>query len=212
MRGEDTVVMAMCGDGATSEGDFHEALNFAAVFQAPVVFFVQNNEYAISVPLARQNIAPSLAHKGIGYGIPGERVDGNDVAALLSVLGAAVESARSGGGPQLIEAHTYRMQAHTNADDATRYRTDDEVEPWKGRDPLLRSEAYLSGRDLLPEQRRDELSARAEEVVAAMREGLMVDVEPDPQELFTHVYATPTPQLAEQAAFLAEELSREDAR
>lgn len=211
LRGEDTVVMAMCGDGATSEGDFHEALNFAAVFKAPVVFFVQNNEYAISVPLARQSVAPSLAHKGIGYGMPGERVDGNDVAALLSVLGAAVDSARSGGGPQLVEAHTYRMQAHTNADDATRYRPDDEVEAWQGRDPLLRSEAYLTSRKLLTKVRQAEIADTAEEVAAAMRDGLMKDVEPVPQDLFDHVYATPTPQLREQAAFLAEELTREDA-
>lgn len=212
LRGEDTVVMAMCGDGATSEGDFHEALNFAAIFKAPVVFFVQNNEYAISVPLARQSVAPSLAHKGIGYGMPGERVDGNDVAALLSVLGAAVEAARNGGGPRLVEAHTYRMQAHTNADDATRYRPDDEVEAWAGRDPLLRSEAYLMARDLLSEQRRAEIAAQAEQVATVMRDGLMKDVEPDPQELFSNVFATPTPQLQEQADFLAEELSREEAR
>lgn len=212
LRGEDTVVMAMCGDGATSEGDFHEALNFAAVFKAPVVFFVQNNEYAISVPLARQSVAPSLAHKGIGYGVPGERVDGNDVAALLSVLGGAVDAARNGGGPQLVEAHTYRMQAHTNADDATRYRPDGEVEAWAGRDPLLRSEAYLTARDLLTEERRAEIAAQAEEVATVMRDGLMKDVEPDPQELFRNIYATPTPQLQEQAAFLAEELSREEAR
>ena len=212
LRGEDTVVMAMCGDGATSEGDFHEALNFAAVFKAPVVFFVQNNEYAISVPLSRQTVAPSLAHKGIGYGMPGERVDGNDVAALLSVLGAAVDAARNGAGPQLVEAHTYRMQAHTNADDATRYRQDDEVEKWKERDPLLRSEAYLTARELLTDDRRAEIAAQAEEVATAMRDGLMKDVEPDPQELFRNIFATPTPQLQEQAAFLAEELSREEAR
>ncbi len=212
LRGEDTVVMAMCGDGATSEGDFHEALNFAAVFKAPVVFFVQNNEYAISVPLARQSVAPSLAHKGIGYGMPGERVDGNDIAALLSVLGAAVDSARSGSGPQLVEAHTYRMQAHTNADDATRYRQDDEVEKWKGRDPLLRSESYLRSRDLLTDERTSEIAAAAEAVATAMRDGLMEDVEPDPADLFAHVYVTPTPQLREQQAFLADELSREEAR
>ena len=117
-------MLAMCGDGATSEGDFHEAMNFAAVFHLPVVFFVQNNEFAISVPLSRQTAAPSLAHKAIGYGMPGERVDGNDLAAVLAVLDAAIERARSGGGPTLVEAHTYRMQAHTNADDDKRYRDD----------------------------------------------------------------------------------------
>lgn len=212
LRGEDTVVMAMCGDGATSEGDFHEALNFAAVFNAPVVFFVQNNEYAISVPLARQSVAPSLAHKGIGYGVPGERVDGNDVAALLSVLGEAVDTARAGGGPRLIEAHTYRMQAHTNADDATRYRPDDEVEAWKDRDPMLRAAAYLKGKRLLTKARQTEIDEKAEAVAAQMRTGLMAEVTPDPQDLFAHVYAIPTPQLLEQSAFLAEELSREDTR
>jgi pyruvate dehydrogenase E1 component alpha subunit len=212
LRGEDTVVMAMCGDGATSEGDFHEALNFAAVFKAPVVFFVQNNEFAISVPLAKQSVAPSLAHKGVGYGVRGQRVDGNDIAALLSVLGGAVGAARAGEGPQLVEAHTYRIQAHTNADDATRYRTDDEVEAWQARDPLLRSEAYLKGKKLLTKTRLAEMADKAEEVAAAMREGLMTDVEPNPDDLFSHVYATPTPQLVEQAAFLAEELSREDVR
>lgn len=211
LRGEDTVVMAMCGDGATSEGDFHEALNFAAVFKSPVVFFVQNNEYAISVPLARQSAAPSLAHKGIGYGIPGERVDGNDVAALLSVLGEAVTSARAGGGPRLVEAHTYRMQAHTNADDASRYRPDGEVESWEARDPILRAAAYLKSKRLLTKSRQAEIADAAEAVAAQMRTGLMADVDVDPQDLFKHVYATPTPQLAEQSAFLAEELSREDA-
>ncbi|NKX50895.1 pyruvate dehydrogenase (acetyl-transferring) E1 component subunit alpha, partial [Arthrobacter deserti] len=124
LKGEDTVVLAMCGDGATSEGDFHEALNFAAVFHLPVVFFVQNNQYAISVPLKHQSVAPSLAHKAIGYGMPGERVDGNDLAALLGALGKGVDRARAGGGPVLVEALTYRVQPHTNADDATRYRSD----------------------------------------------------------------------------------------
>jgi 2-oxoisovalerate dehydrogenase E1 component alpha subunit len=211
LRGEDTVVLAMCGDGATSEGDFHEALNFAAVFNAPVVFFVQNNEYAISVPLSRQSVAPSLAHKGIGYGVPGERVDGNDVAALLAVLGEAVQSARAGEGPRLVEAHTYRMQAHTNADDATRYRSDDEVETWRARDPLIRIVNYLRSRGRLSDELQAQVSEAAEAVAAAMRTGLMTEVEPDPQELFAYVYSTPTPQLVEQAAFLAEEISREDA-
>ena len=149
LKGEDTVVMALCGDGGTSEGDFHEALNFAAVFHAPVVFFIQNNEYAISVPLAKQSVAPSLAHKGIGYGVPGERADGNDLAGLLAVLGQAVEKARAGEGPQLVEAHTYRVQAHTNADDATRYREDAEVTPWLDRDPIKRLETYLAAQGLL---------------------------------------------------------------
>jgi pyruvate dehydrogenase E1 component alpha subunit len=205
--------MAMCGDGATSEGDFHEALNFAAVFNAPVVFFVQNNEYAISVPLARQSVAPSLAHKGVGYGVPGERVDGNDMAALLAVLGDAVEKARAGEGPQLVEAHTYRMQAHTNADDATRYRQDDEVAAWIARDPIIRLEAYLRANGALTDDLLAEFTVEADRIATHTRDGLNIDVPPDHADLFAHVYAEPTPQLREQAAVVADELSREgDAR
>jgi pyruvate dehydrogenase E1 component alpha subunit len=211
LKGEDTVVMALCGDGATSEGDFHEALNFAAVFKAPVVFFIQNNEYAISVPLARQTIAPSLAHKGIGYGVPGERVDGNDLAGLLAVLGGAVAKARAGEGPQLIEAHTYRVQAHTNADDATRYRQDEEVTPWLERDPIKRLDAYLASQGLLDDARRADATAAADKIAADLRDGLMQEVSPDPAELFEHLYAVQTPQLKEQAAFLQDELAREEA-
>ncbi|MDZ5621747.1 pyruvate dehydrogenase (acetyl-transferring) E1 component subunit alpha [Nocardioides bizhenqiangii] len=212
LRGESTVVMALCGDGGTSEGDFHEALNFAAVFRAPVVFFVQNNEYAISVPLSRQTAAPSIAHKGVGYGVPGERVDGNDVAALLAVLGDAVARARAGEGPQLVEAHTYRIQAHTNADDATRYRRDEEVAAWAGRDPILRMGAYLREHDLLTDEQATAYAEAADEVASHTRDGLNTDVSPRPDDLFDHVYARRTPQLKEQAAMLADELAREVAR
>ncbi|MCZ2826298.1 MULTISPECIES: pyruvate dehydrogenase (acetyl-transferring) E1 component subunit alpha [unclassified Modestobacter] len=211
LRGEPTVALALCGDGATSEGDFHEALNFAAVFRAPVVFLVQNNQYAISVPLARQSVAPSLAHKGIGYGVPGERVDGNDVAALLAVLGTAMARARAGEGPQLVEAHTYRMQPHTNADDSRRYRKDDEVAGWAERDPLARLETWLRQHDLLDDARLAAVTADADQLAARMRTELAGDATPEPAELFAHVYATPTPQLVEQAAVVADELSREDA-
>ncbi|WP_020077069.1 pyruvate dehydrogenase (acetyl-transferring) E1 component subunit alpha [Cryocola sp. 340MFSha3.1] len=211
LRGEDTVVLAMCGDGATSEGDFHEALNFAAVFHLPVVFLVQNNGYAISVPLSRQTAAPSLAHKGVGYGMRGRLVDGNDLAALLAVLGEAVEEAREGGGPTLVEAVTYRVKSHTNADDATRYRTSDEVEPWLARDPLLRLRAWLTAQDALTEGDDAEAHAHAERVAADLRAAIMADAEPHPEDLFAHVYATPTPQLREQAEQLAAELRAADA-
>ncbi|MDM7990132.1 pyruvate dehydrogenase (acetyl-transferring) E1 component subunit alpha [Arthrobacter sp. zg-Y877] len=210
LKGEDTVVLALCGDGATSEGDFHEALNFAAVFHVPVVFFIQNNEYAISVPLKNQSVAPSLAHKAVGYGMPGERVDGNDVAALLSVLGAAVERAREGGGPSLVEAHTYRMQAHTNADDATRYRSAEEVQGWVSRDPVVRARTYLRAAGLLDDAREEALAAEAEALAAAMREGLNTDVDPDPMALFKHVYTRATPQLDEQAELLRGEIGRSE--
>ncbi|KAA9160572.1 pyruvate dehydrogenase (acetyl-transferring) E1 component subunit alpha [Amycolatopsis acidicola] len=206
LRGEDTVVMALCGDGATSEGDFHEACNFAAVFRAPVVFLVQNNKYAISVPLARQSVAPSLAAKAIGYGMPGVRVDGNDLAALEKVLGDAVARARAGGGPTLVEADTYRLDAHTNADDATRYRTDDEVAGWARRDPLVRVRAYLTEAGVLDDAVEQEITDAAEKMAAAVRAGLGAEAPADPEEMFAHVYATPTAQLAEQRVQLRAEL------
>ncbi|MGI5131469.1 pyruvate dehydrogenase (acetyl-transferring) E1 component subunit alpha [Pseudonocardia sp. CA-107938] len=212
LKGEPTVVMALCGDGATSEGDFHEALNFAAVFRAPVVFLVQNNKYAISVPLARQTAAESLAAKAVGYGMPGEQVDGNDLAALLVVLGAAVERARSGGGPTLVEADTYRVQAHTNADDPTRYRTDDEVQPWRARDPLLRLRTHLVATGELDDEREAAFAAEAERLAEHVRAGMNAEPATDPTELFAHVYAAPTPQLAEQRAVLAAELELEGTR
>ena len=209
--GTDGVAMALVGDGATSEGDFHEALNFAAVLRAPVVFFVQNNKYAISVPLARQTAAPALAYKGIGYGVRSEQVDGNDLVAVLAVLTAAVEHARAGGGPVLVEAHTYRMDAHTNADDATRYREDDEVDQWRAADPVDRLEAYLRSRGALTDEEAAALREEAEELAARVRAGMNADSELDPMELFDHVYAEPTPQLLEQRAQLAAELAAVDA-
>jgi pyruvate dehydrogenase E1 component alpha subunit len=210
-RREDTVVLALCGDGATSEGDFHEALNFAAVFHAPVVFFVQNNEFAISVPLSRQTAAPSLAHKAIGYGMAGQRVDGNDVAAVLAVLGEAVDRARAGGGPSLVEAHTYRMQAHTNADDDTRYRERAEVQAWADRDPLRRLRAHLVSTGALDEDIEARYAAGAEEIAASLRTALHTDVEHDPEDLFRFVTATRSPQREEQWALLRGELERDAA-
>jgi 2-oxoisovalerate dehydrogenase E1 component alpha subunit len=207
-RGEDTVVLALCGDGATSEGDFHEAMNFAAVFHVPVVFFVQNNEFAISVPLSRQTAAPSLAHKAIGYGMPGQRVDGNDVAAVLAVLGEAVSRARAGGGPSLVEAHTYRMQAHTNADDDTRYREREEVQAWIDRDPLLRLRAHLTSTGALDADAEEGFAAGAEEIATAMRAALNTDADLDPEDLFRFVTATRSPQLEEQWHLLRDEIER----
>lgn len=207
-RGDDTVVLALCGDGATSEGDFHEAMNFAAVFGVPVVFFVQNNEFAISVPLARQTAAPSLAHKAIGYGMPGQRVDGNDVAAVLAVLGEAVDRARAGGGPSLVEAHTYRMQAHTNADDDTRYRERAEVQAWVERDPLVRLRTHLRAKGALDEAREAEYAASADEIAAALRTALNTDADLDPEDLFRFVAAVPSAQLDEQWQMLRGEIER----
>jgi len=205
--GADAVALTYFGDGATSEGDPHEAMNFAAVFAAPCVFFVQNNGYAISVPLARQTRAPSIAHKAVGYGMPGHRVDGNDVLATYAVTRAALRRARASGGPSLIEAVTYRMNAHTTADDATRYRTAEEVEGWRARDPIVRYERFLTAEGLLTAERRSQIDTEGEALAEHMRTSLR-DAEPgDPQELFAHAYAEPPSHLAEQRALLASELA-----
>ncbi|WP_058047402.1 pyruvate dehydrogenase (acetyl-transferring) E1 component subunit alpha [Streptomyces roseifaciens] len=206
LKGDDVVALAMVGDGGTSEGDFHEALNFAAVWRAPVVFLVQNNGFAISVPLAKQTAAPSLAHKAVGYGMPGRLVDGNDAAAVHEVLTDAVRRAREGGGPTLVEAVTYRMDAHTNADDATRYRSDAEVETWRGHDPVALLEQELTARKLLDEAGMAAEREAAERMAADLRERMNQDPVLDPMDLFTHVYAEQTAQLREQAGLLRAEL------
>ncbi|MFF5359911.1 pyruvate dehydrogenase (acetyl-transferring) E1 component subunit alpha [Streptomyces scabiei] len=207
-KGEDGVAMALIGDGATSEGDFHEALNFAAVFRAPVVFLVQNNQYAISVPLARQTAAPALAYKGVGHGMRSEQVDGNDPVAVLAVLTEAVAHARAGHGPFLVEAHTYRMDAHTNADDATRYRDAGEVERWRAADPIGRLETWLRARGALTDRDVSAVEEEAEALAAELRAGMNTETAIDPLELFDHVFAEPTPQLREQRALLAAELTQ----
>ncbi|WP_030939116.1 pyruvate dehydrogenase (acetyl-transferring) E1 component subunit alpha [Streptomyces sp. NRRL S-646] len=209
LKGDDVVALAMVGDGGSSEGDFHEALNFAAVWQAPVVFLVQNNGFAISVPLAKQTAAPSLAHKAVGYGMPGRLVDGNDAAAVHEVVTDAVRRAREGGGPTLIEAITYRIDAHTNADDATRYRGDTEVEAWRAHDPIALLEHELTERGLLDDDAVRAARDTAEIMAADLRERMNQDPVLDPMDLFAHVYAEPTGQLREQQAQLRAELHAE---
>src|SRR5665647_2974401 len=210
-KGRPTVAMAFVGDGATSEGDFHEALNFAAVFKAPIVFLVQSNKYAISTPLSKQTAAPSLGYKGIGYGIASEQVDGNDAMAVLAVLNKAVAHARSGQGPVLVEAHTYRLDAHTNADDATRYRVSDEVDEWLRRDPIARLEAWLRHEALIDDAFVESVAQRAEVFAADLRMRMSVDLAVDPMSLFDNVFATPTPQLLEQRTMVQAELEAEEA-
>jgi len=206
LRKQDQVALVLVGDGATSEGDTHEALNFAAVWKAPVVFLVQNNGYAISVPLAKQTAAPSLAAKGIGYGIPSLLIDGNDAAAVYAAVRAGVERGAAGGGPTLIEAITYRIEAHTNADDATRYRASEEVSAWLRRDPITRLEAYLRADGLLDDDAAGRLAAEAERLADDVRQRMNLDVSADPAELFEHVYARPTAALQRQRAELLAEL------
>lgn len=208
-QGRDRVALAFIGDGATSEGDFHEALNFAAVFKTPTVFVVQNNGWAISVPLEKQTAAPSLAYKGIGYGVVCEQVDGNDALAVLAVVGKAVDWARAGKGPVLVELHTYRMEAHTNADDQSRYRTSDEVEAWLKKDPLDRLETYLRSVGKLDDALAQTYAREAEDAAAALRERMNEDAQVDVTSMFEHVYAEPTPQLDEQRQMVLDEVDAE---
>jgi 2-oxoisovalerate dehydrogenase E1 component alpha subunit len=207
LRGDPVAVLVLLGDGATSEGDTHEALNFAAVYNAPVVFLVQNNGFAISVPFAKQSKAPSLAHKAIGYGMRGQLIDGNDVAVVYAVVREALDRARVGDGPTLIEALTYRIEAHTNADDATRYREQAEVETWLQRDPIDRLTTYLRGRGLIDDDSVAAVVAEGETQSAMLRAVMNADVDGDPLELFEHLLASKTAALREQRRLLADELA-----
>jgi 2-oxoisovalerate dehydrogenase E1 component alpha subunit len=202
LRNEDTAVLVFLGDGATSEGDANVAMNFAAVYDVPVVFFIQNNQYAISVPLSKQTKAPTLAHRALGYGIGGYRIDGNDVVAVRAMVSQLLDEARRGGGPAVVEAVTYRMEAHTNADDAARYRPESEANAWVERDPLARLEAYLKAHRLLDQATHDDIAAAAERFASSVRDALSSDVKPEPTQLFENVYSEPTPLLVAEAAEL----------
>ena len=205
--GEDSVTVAFLGDGATSEGDSHEAMNLAAVEKAPCVFYIQNNQWAISVPASRQYAAPTIAHRAIGYGMPGIRVDGNDTLACYAVMAEAAERARAGDGPTLIEAVTYRMKPHTTSDDATRYRSAAEVAEWSARDPISRYRTYLQDIGVLTERVEQRVEARSARLRAELRGAVVGAPDPDPDELFDHVYAEITPELSAQRAQLRAELA-----
>jgi 2-oxoisovalerate dehydrogenase E1 component alpha subunit len=208
LLGDDGVAVAFVGDGATSVGDVHEALNMAAVQQAPCLFYVQNNQWAISVPLEDQMRAPSIAHRAIGYGMPGVRVDGNDVLACLSVVAEAAQRARDGGGPTLIEAVTYRLGPHTTSDDPARYRSDAEVTAWEALDPIPRFRAYLERLGIWDPSIAEAATARAQSLRRALRDGVFDAPDPDPAELFEHTFTSPTPGLVAQRAELFAELER----
>src|SRR5438034_7802550 len=190
-RGDDAVVMAYCGDGATSEGDFHEALNFAGVWHVPIVFVVQNNQWAISVPLKKQTHSRTLAQKALAYGFPGVQVDGNDVLAVYAASREAIARARAGDGPTLIECVTYRLGVHTTADDPTRYRSEERVREWERKGPLTRFSADLEKKNVLEqglEQQVDEEIARAVEAFEATPPA-------DPLAIFDYAYAETPPHL-----------------
>ena len=188
--GVDSVAVAYFGDGATSQGDVNEAMVFAATFHAPVVFFCQNNQWAISEPVSLQAQRP-IAERAPGFGIPSVRVDGNDVLAVMAVTRSALERARSGGGPTFIEAVTYRMGPHTTSDDPTRYVDPLQREEWVAKDPITRVEAHLRGLGVLTDELAASIAGRADDVAARFRAGCIALEDPAPMSVFDHVYATP---------------------
>ena len=203
-RGDDAVVMAYCGDGATSEGDFHEAMNFAGVWHVPVVFIVQNNQWAISVPFKKQTHSRTIAQKALAYGFPGLQVDGNDVLAVYAASREAVERARRGDGPTLIECVTYRLGMHTTSDDPTKYRSTEEVEAWERKDPLTRFRAYLQTQNLLEPALEEAVDAEIARSVQAFEAA----GPPDPLTVFDHAYGNPPAEITAQRAEMAARLGR----
>jgi pyruvate dehydrogenase E1 component alpha subunit len=193
----DTAVLAFFGDGASSQGDVNEALIWAGAGNLPVVFYCQNNQYAISEPVERQSRVP-LFRRSAGFGFPGVRVDGNDVLACLAVTRQALDEARSGQGPTLIEAFTYRMGAHTTSDDPTRYRHSDELETWKHRDPIERVRAYLIRGAGVEQSFFDAVDAEAEALAVRIRAACRALADPTPLSVFDHVYVDITGELAAQ--------------
>ncbi|GAA4350724.1 pyruvate dehydrogenase (acetyl-transferring) E1 component subunit alpha [Angustibacter luteus] len=203
--GRDAAVIAYFGDGATSQGDVNEAFVFAAVQNAPVVFFCQNNQWAISEPSERQTRIP-LYKRAAGFGFPGVRVDGNDVLAVYAVTKAALDNARNGNGPTFVEAFTYRMGAHTTSDDPTRYRVSAEVEVWKERDPISRLRAHLVANGMADEDFFNALDAESDELAAHVRQGCLDLPDPKPLDMFEHVYVDEHPLVAQERAEFAEYL------
>ncbi|MCG6494613.1 pyruvate dehydrogenase (acetyl-transferring) E1 component subunit alpha [Kitasatospora sp. A2-31] len=197
--GADDAVIAYFGDGASSQGDVNEAFTFASVYNAPVVFFCQNNQWAISEPTTTQTKIP-LYRRASGFGFPGVRVDGNDVLACLAVTRWALDHARSGNGPVLIEAFTYRMGAHTTSDDPTRYRLAEETEAWKAKDPIIRLRALLEKEGLADEEFFASIDAESEQLGLRVREGVRSMPDPDPTLIFDHVYAEPHALVDEERA------------
>jgi pyruvate dehydrogenase E1 component alpha subunit len=197
---ENIVVLTCFGDGATSEGDFHEACNYAGAWKAPVVFLCQNNQYAISVPLLKQTAAPTLHVRALGYGMPGWRVDGNDVLASYAVGRDAVQRGRRGDGPTFIEAVTYRRGPHSTADDPKRYRTDEELRQWEALDPINRFETYLATAGILDDDFKQRCVDEGKEAASALRKAIVGAGPLEPTLIFDHVYAEMPPTLERQRA------------
>lgn len=202
----DTAVVAFMGDGATAQGDVNEGFVFAAVNDSPIVFFCQNNQWAISEPNARQFRSP-IYRRADGFGFPGVRVDGNDVLATYAVTKEMLDRARAGQGPSLIEAYTYRMAAHTTSDDPTKYRFSAEVEMWKLRDPIARFKTWLAHEGIADHDYFDEVQHGADELAASVRAAAVSMPDPDPDEIFAHVYVEPHAQVEDDRAFLTDYLA-----
>lgn len=198
IKGEKNVVVTYVGDGGTSHGDFHEAINFAAVFNAPVIFIIQNNQYAISTKREIQTKSETLAQKAIAYGIPGILVDGNDIFAMYAATKEAIDRARNGEGPTLIEAYTYRLGAHTTSDDPTLYRDQEEVEEWKEKDPILRFKKYLLNKNLISEEWDENLRKELEEIVVSTFEEIENKSDTEIEDIFKYHFEKMPPQLEEQ--------------
>lgn len=203
---EDTVALVMFGDGASSEGDFHEALNFAGVLNSPVIFFCQNNQFAISTPREIQTRSRTIAQKAIAYGIPGIQVDGNDALAVYRATKDAVDRARAGQGPTLIEAVTYRMLMHTTADDPTRYRQDDEVTAWEAKDPLTRFNIYLVKRGIWDDGKQAAMEAEFKAEIDGAVKTFESAPAFSPETPFDHIFESPPPIIASQRAEFLETL------
>jgi len=197
------------GEGATSTGDWHEAMNFAGVFQAPVIFFCENNQWAISVPI-REQVAGRIADRAAGYGFPGLRVDGGDVLAVYAVVQAAAARARAGGGPTLIEALTYRFGPHTTSDDPTRYRTAADEDAWRANDPITRCAERLRARNAYDDAFASEVAAEGEQRAAQMRQTLLSATPPRPESVFDLVFANPPAALMREKAEFAATLEPVD--
>jgi pyruvate dehydrogenase E1 component alpha subunit len=212
IKKEKKVVMTYFGDGASSEGDCHEALNFAAVFQAPVVFVCLNNQFAISVPISKQMKNETVAQRAIGYGMPGIRCDGNDILAVYVASMEAVERARRGEGPTLIECLTYRTTPHTTADDPKRYRTEEDAAMWLKREPLLRFKKYLIDKGVMTEKdfvaMEEQIDAEIKAAVVSAEEQIKVDEFANPLLMFDFLYSEIPPYLQEQRDELAAHLDK----
>jgi len=206
LRKEKTIFVTFFGDGATSEGDFHEALNFAGVFKTPNVFICQNNQFAISVPYSRQTGSPTIAQKAIAYGFDGIRIDGNDIFASYVATKAALDKARSGGTPTLIEAVTFRLGAHTTADDPLRYRTEEEVKQWRTREPLKRLEDYLRARNVIDDDVAEQVRAESERLVEEAVAQAESVASHTPEDIFKYMFDEMTPALKEQLESFIEAL------